>query len=204
MTQQIPFETLLDYAEGRLGETEQATVAARLQSDPAASAALVEAQRLIALMRADAVAGEDAPPHVIQRASRLLRQRKSSAPAAPGLLRRLVAVLTHDSAASPALGLRAGAADVRQLLYSAEWMDVDVRITLQGGNFVVSGQVLGPESTGLVALSGDATQAESPLNDLGEFALPAVPAGRYTLTLRISDAEVAFPALELGASTLNP
>jgi anti-sigma factor RsiW len=203
MTQQISFETLVDYAEGRLDDTERANVAARLADDPAAFARLAEIQQLMMLMRDDAN-NEDAPSHVIQRASRLLRQRKATAPTSTHLLRRLVAVLMHDSAASPALGLRAaGDSATRQLLYTAESIDVDIRITPQTGGFVVAGQMLGPESDGLVTLAGDTAQLEATLNDLGEFVLPVVSAGRYKLTLRTGDAEVSFPALELGASTLN-
>lgn len=205
MTQQISFETLVDFAEGRLDESERAAVTARLSGDPVATARLADIQQLMMLMRADAATNEDAPSHVIQRASRLLRQRKAATPATPSLLRQLVAVLLHDSAVSPALGVRAGGESAtRQLLYAAESIDVDVRIAPQAGGFVVAGQMLGPESEGQVALAGDTAQVEATLNDLGEFMLPAVPAGRYTLTLRTGDAEVAFPALELGASALKP
>jgi hypothetical protein len=49
-------------------------------------------------------------------------------------------------------------------------------------------------------LEGDAVSLRAPLTDLGEFALSAVPAGRYALTLRQGDTEVVIPELQLGAS----
>lgn len=144
----------------------------------------------------------DAPEHVIQRAFAVWRPRSHAAPGAEPL-RRLLAALSFDSAAaSPlAFGMRGSAAAVRQLLYSVEGRDVDLRIAPgeQAATYCVSGQVLGPDCSGMVvieATSGD-ERAATMLSDLGEFTLPPVAAGLWRLTLELADAAIELPPLEL-------
>jgi hypothetical protein len=209
MAHKISFEILVDYAEGRLSEAEHAAVAAQLQADPTAAAQAAHLQHTIALMRTDA--SEDAPAHVVNRASRLLRQRKLSVASQPqpgtverpSVLHRILAALTFDSAVTPAFGLRSGASQQRQVLFSAEGSDLDIRIADSGAGFAVSGQVLGPEAQGAVTLANESVSVRAVLNDLGEFALTIVPAGRYTLTLHYGNTEIEVPELELGASNTN-
>ncbi len=205
MARKISFDTLLDFAEGRLSEAERAEVAAQLQNDPTATAEVAQLQQMIALMRTDAT--EDAPAHMVNRAVRLLRQRRtqpgSEGERQPDLLQRIRAALTFDSASSLAMGVRSGEAQSRQLLFSAEGLDLDVRVTPATSGFIVSGQVLGPEAPGEVLLANDAIAARAPLSELGEFALPVIPAGLYKLTLHHGNTEVVVPELELGTSTTN-
>ncbi len=201
MAHKIPFDKLVDYAEGRLSEAEREQLTAQLQADPGAAVELAQVQQLIALMRSDA--SEDAPAYAINRALRLLRQRRAGQagqPGQPGLLRRIMAALTFDSALSLAPGMRSSISQTRQLLFTAENLDLDVRITPDRGTFVVSGQVLGPEVAGEATLAGDAITVHATVTALGEFSFPGVPAGQYTLTWRHGDLEVVIPRLELGAS----
>jgi hypothetical protein len=198
MAHNISFETLVDYAEGRLSEADRASVTAHLQTDLTAAAQVADLQHLFKTMRNDD--SIDAPTQVINRAGRLLRQRRASLPPQPSLLRRLVAALTFDSASSLALGTRSGASHKRQMLFSAEGMDLDVRITTNGDEVTLSGQVLGPESNGSAMLTNAQLSVTVLLNEMGEYTMPSVPAGRYTLTLLYGDAEIVMPELELGAS----
>jgi hypothetical protein len=118
----------------------------------------------------------------------------------PSLLRRIVAALSFDSTSNlaPAFGVRSGYATSRQLLYSAEENDIDLRITLEKENWIVAGQVLGEGCVGgRVELEGATERAEAGLNELCEFTLPPVSAGSYTLRLRLGNAEVEIPRLEL-------
>jgi hypothetical protein len=121
-------------------------------------------------------------------------------------LPRLLAALQFDSgAASPlAFGRRSASAEQRQLLYTLEGCDVDLRIAsadTSAGPFEVSGQLLGPDSQGVVfaqALGADDTEpASAALNEFGEFRLPPLPAGRWRLTLELSHQAIELPALEL-------
>lgn len=127
------------------------------------------------------------------------------------LLRGLQAVLRFDSWHTPALaaGMRqAGAAQgaPRQLVYSAEDHDIDLRISAAADQqFSVAGQVLGPEAECVVALqaerpdgAGAADAFEAPLDALGEFRFDHLPAGRWRVQLRLPDRLIALPTIELG------
>jgi hypothetical protein len=127
---------------------------------------------------------------------------RAARPAQPSLMRRVLAALSFDSAQlTPAFGLRSGApAATRQILYSAEGYDLDLRVAAQNGKVAVSGQVLGEAAgPGSVIIENDTEQAQATLNDLCEFTLPNVPAGVYTLRLQLSGLEVEIPNLELQA-----
>jgi hypothetical protein len=137
----------------------------------------------------------DAPETLIQRAIDLWQPRAAPARAGstPSPWRRLVARLLSDSAGVPAtaLGLRAGDGGVRQLLFSAEGRDIDLRIEGAGaGRWRVAGQVLGPDAAGHAewhAADGSVTRVD--WNELAEFEFLSVAAGGGTLWLRGGDWE---------------
>ncbi len=125
--------------------------------------------------------------------------------AAAALVQGVLATLRFDSWAQPALaaGLRAVRPATRHLLFSADGRDLDLRITPEGDGFVLTGQVLGPDERGLIALSsldgqGGACQGE--LDEFGEFRLANVAAGRYRLQLLTAGARVLVDPLEVGAA----
>lgn len=152
---------------------------------------------------------EDAPEALITRTvaavQALQAARGAQAPAAPGLLQRVVAALAFDSAGAPALafGMRAGAPTSRQLLFTAHGHDVDLRITAAvpgaGDWWLLSGQVLGPQSQGQVSLAdaGGSVVSHCALSEMGEFRLAAVPRGRYTMNIRLGTVEVVLPELSV-------
>jgi hypothetical protein len=101
---------------------------------------------------------------------------------------------------APAFGVRSGQATSRQLLYSAEESDIDLRISSQDDQWIVAGQLLGRDCVGgRVEIEGERGLAVAALDELCEFMLPPVPSGNYTLRLRLQDAEVELPQLELKA-----
>lgn len=139
------------------------------------------------------------PEHVIQRALATWRPRRA---VSTGLLQRVLAVLTFDSSAMPplAVGMRSVGDGPRQLLFAAHGRDVDLRIAQAGvASWSITGQVLGPDCHGVVVLTDEhgevANQAD--LDELGQFRLPPVPDGRYTVTLRLTDVEIALPAVQV-------
>lgn len=161
----------------------------------------------------------DAPPALVRRAIQAWNPvpAASAASAAAALLqagtrvllRQLAAVLTFDSwAASPlAAGLRGTRQPTRQLLFSADGRDVDLRISPaeEDNRFVLTGQVFGPDDAGIVRLRSQSADAAAsaadqlgPLDDMGEFRLPNVAAGCYVLSLQLGDAEIVLPPIELG------
>lgn len=151
---------------------------------------------------------EDAPEHVVQRALDLW-QMSRRAQAGPNLIRRIIAVLTFDSSGmSPAaFGMRSAAGTMRQMLFSAEGHDVDLRISpIEGDSndpsqarWQLSGQVLGPDCSGALVLtdSNGSAVRQSTLDDLGEFRLPAVRSGSYVLTLRLVETEIVLSTIDI-------
>ncbi len=211
----IPFEALVDLAEGHLAPADAAALRVRVAANPEANAVLAEIEALLTLMRQDV--SQDAPEHVVRRAQRLLRpdMPKNVLPTLFALsfgevadgLRRLVAGLHFDSFQAPqASGVRQGAAwsSTRQLLYTAESYDIDVRIALVDDRWQISGQVLGPDDdedlSGTVVLADADFQLTVDVSDLGEFLLPPVLAGSYGLLVRLPAIELAIPTLEVGPS----
>lgn len=190
----VTYERLVDLAEGRLPQAQHAALLAQVQADPQLNAEYARLSRLIALMRTDD--SVDAPEAVVARAIKLFQSR-AAAPR-PGLLRRLAALLTFDSAQAPlAMGLRSASSGSRQLLFSAETCDIDVRVSPARDGWMIMGQVLGEEAPGVVRLNPSGMQVE--LNALGEFSLPVVPAGRYSLTLALPDQEIETPEFAVGS-----
>lgn len=143
----------------------------------------------------------EAPEALVLKAIGLFAPRASSAAAAPSALRRLVASLSFDSRDLAPLvpGLRSESARTRQVLYAADGRDVDLRIASTGdeGRYVISGQVLGPDTTGVSVLSGPGATLTAAWNELSEFHFDAVGPGFWQLTLRTAEWELLLPPLHL-------
>lgn len=147
---------------------------------------------------------QDAPESVIQRAIDVFaaRPRAAAVPSPAGGLRRLAAVLGFDSATltPQAAGLRSGGvgpARPRQMLFSAEGRDVDLRIEAAPGGCQVSGQVLGPDAAGRVELQCGAFHADRDWTDLAEFRIDGVPAGICRIVLRSEGWEMVLPEIRI-------
>jgi hypothetical protein len=161
---------------------------------------LAQVERLFGLMQSDT--SVDPPPTVVNRALRIFRPRPTPA-TAPPLLQRIVAALQFDSLQlAPAVGLRSGAAAPRQLLFSAGDYDLDLRLTPaeQTDGWLFTGQVLGSDTpTGRVTVEGATGVVETSLSLLGEFVLPPITAGNYTLVVQLADAEITVDTIQVGS-----
>lgn len=128
-------------------------------------------------------ASVDAPPASQKYAKDIFRTRTVGS---PGVLKRLVAVLTADLAGGrPAFGERStSASTVRQVLFTAEDNAVDLRITKNGEHRDLRGQVLGEgfDNAGVIVRSGDREFAAS-IDDDGEFRLDALPASSASIEI---------------------
>jgi hypothetical protein len=144
----------------------------------------------------------DAPEHVIQRALAAFTTHRHAS-SGTRLRERLAAVLTFDSGgASPlAFGLRSSGGAVRQLLFTLDGCDIDLRVAPaeQAHCYALSGQVFGPDSSGVVVMQSEdgASRSEVALSELGEFRLPSVPAGAYRLTLELAHGVVELPLVRI-------
>ena len=187
----ISLGTLADVIENRATPATLQAVRTHVTTCSECGETLQRLERLIMMMRSDAAA--DAPRDLLMSAIKLFP------PGAPRPLRRIVATLIFDSRkAMPVFGMRSVRSSSRQLLYSAQQTDLDLRITIQNDECIVAGQVIREGYVGgLVEISGPTGSAEASLNELCEFTLPALPTGYYSLKVRMSDVEIEIPELEL-------
>lgn len=187
----ISVETLVNIAENRVTSEARQAAMSHLSTCSTCRDALRQLQQLILMMRSDNT--NDAPRDVLTSAINIFSQEKRVP------LRRIVALLTFDSRnAGPAFGVRSLPAASRQMLYSAEEIDLELRITTQNGECIIAGQVIGEDCTeGHVEISGAAGRSKAILNEVCEFTLPPIPPGNYSLTVRMLDREIEIPELEL-------
>ena len=153
----------------------------------------------------------DAPPALVRAAIGQWHAAQPSTLQAVGqaILKRVAAALTFDSwaAGSLAFGVRAVPSDTRHLLFSAQGRDIDVRVTPSADHFALTGQILGPDESGVIELatvSADdgvaATVQATSLDALGEFRIEGIRGGRaYVLTLRLGEDEIVLPPIDVGA-----
>ena len=157
-----------------------------------------------------AAALPDAPPALVRAA---IGQWHAVPPsmlpaAAQAILKRVAAALTFDSwaAGSLAFGVRAVPSDTRHLLFSAQGRDIDVRVAPAADHFTLTGQILGPDESGVIELAaassdstGSANKQIASLDALGEFRIEGVRGGgAYVLTLRLGEDEIVLPPIEIG------
>lgn len=165
-----------------------------------------------------ALAMPDAPPHAVRGAIDLWRQHRpmaaaSAAAASEALGRRWIALLTFDSwsAAPQTAGMRALPSEVRQLVYTTEICDIDLRVAPLGAGgggagYSLSGQLLGPFTEGRVLIAGPAgspggaAAVSAALDALGEFHFEGASEGTYRISVHVGAGEIELPPLEVGPS----
>ena len=147
---------------------------------------------------------EDAPPALIAQAIGVF-QRSPISPLTRAA-QALRAALSFDSALTNPLaaGLRSVSTDQRQLLFTAQSHDIDLRIIPaqpdEAGRprWQVAGQVLGPQAEGAVQLlRGSETLGAVTLSELGEFRFGPIHAGPLVLHLSLSGAEIELPQVDV-------
>jgi hypothetical protein len=186
----ISLETLTDIAEDRATPEAREAGMAHVAACSDCHDKLGRLQQLIFMMKNDM--GHDAPRDVLAAAINIFSTRTQRS------VRRIIATLIFDSRTSTrAFGMRSLNSGPRQLLYSADEADVDLRITIQDEECIVVGQVIrDPCAGGSVEILGPTGSAQAQLNELCEFALPPVPVGKYSLRLTMADVEIEIPELE--------
>ena len=187
----ISVETLANIADDRVTAEARKAAMSHLSTCSTCREVLHTLQQLILMMRTDNT--KDAPRDVLTSAINIFSREKRLP------LRRIVALLIFDSRnAGPAFGVRSLPAASRQMLYSAEEIDLELRITVQNDECILAGQVIGEGCVeGHVEISGVAGKSTTTLNEVCEFTLPPIPAGNYSLTVRMLDREIEIPELEL-------
>jgi hypothetical protein len=196
---------LVKMAEGS-PNMEQARLFEQLQSSGMdGTQMLVEFEHLLAALKREAGA-ESVPDHVIRAVAGLLPAGEKPLRFAEMLgqwaagLERKMAELVFDSFATPAVGVRdVSASASRQMLFSFEGVDIDVRVSPQADAWRVSGQILGSHKEGAAKLVGDqGLEAISALNDHGEFVFFRLPRGKYSLEVVQPGCYLAVPGFGVG------
>ena len=187
----ISFEILADIAENRLTGVALDTAMGHVSGCSECDDTLRRLQELVVMMRSDS--SKDAPVDLLLSAIDVFPPERRPP------VRRIIAVLTFDSrSAGSAFGMRSIRAPSRQLLYSAQDTDLDLRITVQNEECILTGQIIRDGCvSGSVEISGETGSAAATLNELCEFALPPIPVGNYSLKVRMPDVEIEIPELDL-------
>jgi hypothetical protein len=187
----ISLETFTDIVEGRATSETLELAVAHISSCSDCVDTLRHLQQVILTMKSDT--SKDAPRDVLYSAINIF------SPARRAPLRHIIAILTFDSRlAGPAYGIRSVRSTSRQLLYSAQETDLDLRVTVQNDECIVTGQVIRADCvSGQVEISGDAGAATASFNEVCEFTLPAIPVGNYSLRIKMPDVQIEIPELEL-------
>jgi len=186
----ISLEKLADIADGRLAGAALNAAMGHVSTCSECDRILRRLRRLLLTMKSDRA--PDVPRDVLLLAINIFSTRQSS-------LRHVVAILTFDSRrAGPVFGMRSIHTGSRQMLYTAEETDVDLRITIQNDECIVAGQIIRDGCAGgVVEISGASGSSQARLNELCECTFPAVPVGNYSLKVKMLDVEIEIPELEL-------
>ncbi|MDX1935040.1 MAG: hypothetical protein SFU56_20780 [Capsulimonadales bacterium] len=199
----VPPEMLAQYQDGALPETERARIALHLAQG------CVRCQTHLAWLAGTVRAIQQAtqfvrpPERVVRKASRLFRERRPS----PSL-RDVLARLVFDSRmGAPALaGVRDAGSGGFQRLYSTERFDIDlwgeqtearafyligqVRSRAEGAAVEPDAVTLTPAEPGVEPLFA--------LPDGGEFHVPDLPPGVYTVRLLLADEGIVLSDVRVG------
>jgi hypothetical protein len=201
-SEDVEFDRLLDWVEGRLSEQEARTVEERV-ADSATRADAAWARAFVRISEDTVIAS---PPDGVRDALIERFEAYAEGKQHPGLLQRLVARLTFDSNLQPAPGLRAAGVpeSQRQLVYSTVAADVAVIVRPRSRDELldVYGQILPVESIdsgnlGVQLLENTSEVATTATNDLGEFTFEAVPPGVYEVLASSDRFEIQIPRVEL-------
>ena len=191
----IPFSLLVDLADENSATSDE--VSEHLSACSHCSSQLEKIRQTIGLMRSDTI--ENPPAAFVEDARKVFRSGVASREPLPepSLARRVVAALSFDSlTAAPAFGLRSQRSGGRQLIYSTETADIELRVSPENE---VAGQILGAAcEDGKVNLESESFSASTRLNELCEFSFGAVPAGTYKISVHLPGLLVDIPQLELG------
>lgn len=206
----IEFDRLVDWIEGRLPEEEARAVEERIERAGDAKRADVEWLRAFRKVSERTVLDplpDEVEASLVDRFEAYAESRRE-----PGFPRRLLARLSFDSRLQPAFGMRsAGTRESRrQLVYATEVADItldtfshkrDDRLDLEGQVFPVEEDGRGGERGpfGVQLVEGHDEFGTTATDELGAFNFRSIPPGSYDLLLGDGEVEIRLPIGELRA-----
>ncbi|QIN84838.1 hypothetical protein GBA63_20965 [Rubrobacter tropicus] len=204
--EKIDFETLADWAEGRLPEAEARAVEGRIAD--ADDATRADAEWLRSFSRASKEVVLDDPPAEQRAELGRIFESYAEGHRQPGPLKRLVATLSFGGGLQPLAGVRSAASQESQgqLVYTTEAADIALNFRRRPGDgrLDLDGQVFPnddeePEAFGVQILLGTEEVATTATDELGEFAFEGVEPGEYQILLSSDEVEILISPVELGA-----
>lgn len=194
----LTYETLLNYMEERLSPEEKAAA----QTHLAAFCETCEG-RLVMLRKVLATVQNDhtTPPPASVLKHALDIPLTHPRPAQPGMLTRLIASLSFDSQLQLSSALTRGAARERQVLFTADQVDIDLKISTGRGGHDLLGQMLaGEPNAAFVSLQSNNGQTlkATETDSKGQFAFRDVSAGVYDLIFDLETQQIAVQGLQVG------
>ncbi|MEW6637002.1 MAG: carboxypeptidase-like regulatory domain-containing protein [Actinomycetota bacterium] len=206
--EEIGFERLVDWLEGRLSEEEGRKVERRVEA--AGEATLAEVEFLRAFYEASEETVLEEPPERLRGELERRFEEYAGRRRHPGPLRRLVAALAFDSGLqAAAAGVRSASIDGagRQLIYTTDVADIALNVRSRRGRrrLDLEGQVLpgtgevNPGSFSVRLLQETSEVETTGTDDLGEFAFEDVAPGSYELLVSTGDVEIVISPIELEA-----
>lgn len=194
------YEVLVNYLENTLNPVEHAKVEEHLSVPCRACKRKVEQLRTV--FHAAAADRTIAPPaEALNRAIAIYREREK---ARPNPILRALATLRFDSRLQFSATTSRGAARTHQMLYSAQHVDIDLKITPEHGEHNLIGQILAEEkpdreSIAFVTLQNEAGEILKGVetDSFGQFIFRQVPSGIYGLVFDLGSQEVSIASLEL-------
>lgn len=202
----IDFETLADWAEGRLPEEEARAVEERLADADEATRA--DAEWLRAFSRASRDIVLEDPPAGQREVLSGIFESYAEGRRQPGPLRRIVATLSFGGGQQPLAGVRSAASQEAQgqLIYSTEVADIALNYTRhpRSGRLDLDGQVFPnddsePDTFAVRILSGTEEVGATATDELGEFAFEGLAPGEYQILVGSAEVEILISPVELGA-----
>lgn len=194
------YETLLNYTENKLGPVEKTEVDKHLSLPcPVCKNKVAQLHTIFNMTARDKTVAP--PANVLSRAIAIHRKQKNTL---PHPILRALATLQFDSRLQLSAMASRGAARTHQMLYTAQHVDIDLKITPEHGEHSLVGQVLADEktddlSTAFVTLqnkTGGMLQGVE-TDSFGQFTFRQVPSGIYDLVFDLGAQEVSINSLEL-------
>ena len=200
--QRIDFETLADWAEGRLPEEEARAVERRLADADEATRA--EAEWLQTFFRASRDVVIEDPPAGQRAGLAEAFEAYAEGRRRPGFVERFVATLSSGGGLQA--GVRSAGGAEGQLVYTTEAADVALNFRRRPGNgkLDLDGQIFPnddeePGVFGVQILSGIHEVGTTATDELGEFAFEAIAPGEYQILLSSDRVEILISPVELRA-----
>lgn len=198
----LTYETLVNYLEERLSVEERSAVDAHL------ALGCESCGRHLALLHKvfETVNGDHMTPppaSVLKRAIDI--SLTNPRPPQPAMGQRLIAALSFDSRLQLSSALTRGTSREWHMLFTAQQVDIDLKISTGHETYDMLGQVLGTQQVGdapfaFVSLQTSTGQflKVTETDSLGQFAFREISSGVYDLIFDLETQEIAVHGLEVG------